>query len=95
MNFGATPFPGLDWNKFLLRGLSMHFRSPRPRRPMKDGLSMHPRAEAVPFNSPPALADPLGRNKGLVSPTRGSAVSAFTRVFDALWRWSAEQGPQI
>ena len=30
----------------------------------------------------------------LVSRTRSSATSAFTRVFDALWRCSAEPGPR-
>jgi len=64
-----------------------------PRRGTRDG---HPRGRPTPRRiSLGCLTSESNHSAGLVSRMRCSATSAFTRVFDALWRCTADPGPRL
>ena len=64
-----------------------------PRRGTRDG---HPRGRPTPRRiSLGCLTRESNHSAGLVSRMRCSATSAFTRVFDALWRCTADPGPRL
>src|SRR3984893_9976653 len=85
----AKYFCNEDWTTQI--SLRKHNKSPRTRNDI-DGYrfrSTHPK------RCPTGKSPLSGERTFLVSRTRRSAISAFTRVYDALWRCAAGPGPNL
>jgi hypothetical protein len=76
-----------DWTTQI--SLRKHNKSPRTRNDI-DGYRFR---STDPKRCPTGKSPLCGERTLLVSRTRRSAISAFTRVYDALWRCAAEPGP--